>query len=140
MPFESPFDPAVLDGVMDVEIIDFEGRPPRTILRSRDNYKIHATLNLAGLAVPFLGGTFTVQAFAEDLAASYEGPITAEKAIPCDGSAALDVTLDGRVFQDDETGAYKLMVIWLYKDVAGHRNEIAAFYDGPVFQVYDRDD
>jgi hypothetical protein len=132
--------PMTLTGTIDtIEILD-SGAAPNTVITNTDPFKIHATWSVAGSAVPFLGGEWTVRALVESIGAGFEGQIGLTQTVPLTGQltpydAVIDVpahTLPAPAVNEDTV--YKLVVLVSHK-MFGVSTPIAGFGEGTYFEI-----
>jgi hypothetical protein len=126
-------------------VLDPNGRTPATIIRNTDAWQLQVDINLTGLVVPFLGGTFHVQPYIEALGANQEGQLVSEQVQPLVGLSNYSLTFNiqnaasypivpGGVQLDP--GPYRLTLVLTYTDLLNNPGEIAGFVEGPIIQFY----
>ncbi|NWJ48683.1 MAG: hypothetical protein HXX08_22715 [Chloroflexi bacterium] len=126
-------------------VLDPNGRNPSTIIRNTDAWQLKVDINLSGLIVPLVGGTFHIQPYIEALGADQEGKLVAEKTQALTGASNYSLTFNvpnaasypivpGGVKLDP--GPYRLTLVLTYTNLVNNPDEIAGFVEGPVIQIY----
>lgn len=132
--------PLTLTGTIEtVEILD-SGAAPNAVITYTDPFRIHATWSVAGSAVPFLGGEWSVRALVESIGVGFEGQIGPTQTVPLTGQltpyeAYIDVpaqTLPAPAVAEDTV--YKLVVLVSHK-MFGVSTPIAGFGEGTYFEI-----
>ena len=139
MPFEDPFG-GLLTGTMTANVEDPGGiQPPSTIIQTDDAWNIVVEWSIDGVAAPFLGGDWHVRVFVESIGPGFAGqvgptvdvPLASQPPGPPRNYEATVNVAAGFLAE----GTYKIVALLNY-DVLGDPQEMAAFHDGPIVQLY----
>lgn len=139
---ETPF-PAILNGNVNATVVDFnDPGTPQTIIETDDDWRVDVRWNISGPLAPFMGGKFSLQVYAEDIAATaFSGPIGSHEIVDLNEAPATP----SRNYQRHilikahsvPTGVYKLTAVLTYKNL-GVPLEMAGFAETPMVQLYDK--
>jgi hypothetical protein len=137
-------DPAHLSGKVSSFVIDPEDpNTPQTIIETDDHWEIQVDWSITGLIAPYIGGTWHVRAFLDDLdGGPFEGKVaSADLALSTTGALPLPRKYSTRLkvaAGKVPAGVYRLMTVINY-DNTGKRLEMAAFSEGPILEFYDKE-
>lgn len=142
--FESPYTPAQVSLDMTVEVLDPNGiHPPHTIIQVEDAWQIKVEWEFDGNAWRSLGGNWLLSVYAESIGEGPEKALADNVSVPFNGTGEYEETVDVPAF-DPVTlaglpvGAYRLVTL-LTAENFGVRQEMAAFMEGPIIQIYEED-
>ncbi len=136
--------PGHLFGKMDIQVLDpSDPGTPVNIIETDDAFQIKVEWTLDGIVAPYVGGTWHVSAYIDDRdGLGSSGQIGATKNIPLGAFVpplprrfnTTIVVPAGTV----KAGLYDLTVAITYDN--GPRLSMAAFYEGPILQFYNKVD
>ena len=139
------YDPAHLTGQMSVTVLDpSDPGTPTNIIETDDAFAIRVNWTITGLAAPFLGGQWHVNAYLDDadgvapssgLLGGAVVPVGPSNGQQTRNYATTIKVAAGKV----KAGLYDLTVAITY-DNFGPPLSIAAFSEGPILQFYDKVD
>ncbi len=139
------YDPAHLAGQMNVTVLDPDDPgTPTNIIETDDAFAIQVDWTITGLAAPFLGGQWHVNAYLDDAdgvapSSGLLGGVTVAVGGSGGSSTRSYSTIINVPAGAVQAGLYDLTVAITY-DNFGPPLSIAAFSEGPILQFYDKVD
>jgi hypothetical protein len=141
MAFEHPFG-GFLIGALTAAVEDPAGiEPPSTIIQTDDAWNIRVDWSVDGGFAPFLGGDWHVSVFVESIGPGFEGQVGGPVDVPVADAPPAPLPREysatvGVAAGDLAAGTYKVVTLLNY-DNGGFPQEMAAFQEGPVVQLYE---
>ncbi|MEZ4868367.1 MAG: hypothetical protein R3C14_43970 [Caldilineaceae bacterium] len=138
--FETVFG-TLLTGTIDTQVEDPAGiNPPANIIQTDDPWDVKVDWSISGVAAPFLGGDWKVTVYVESIGPGPEQQVGTTANVPLASvSPAFTRNYTTTVSVGAGTlpaGSYKLVTLLNYSN-GGLPQEMAAFDDGTIIQLYD---
>ncbi|GAB4280194.1 MAG: hypothetical protein Kow0080_32880 [Candidatus Promineifilaceae bacterium] len=138
--FEDLFPGNLLSGQAVAAVRDPNGiNPPNNIIQTDDTCFIDVRWHIVGAAAGFLGGEWKVTVYYESIGGGPEGQFPSQT-VPLSAAPATQhrdysttITVPAGTLPP---GAYRLVTLINYSNL-GVPQEMAAFVEGPIMQVYD---
>lgn len=150
MPIQIPNFALAADFV-NVTIQEVGGVAPSTIIEAGRDWTVNIQWSLAGTGFEMIGGMWHVHVNLESFGpgpelslADFIPPETSDVPLPsADGQYALNFTVPGRVLDSRKVPhqglAMKMVVLLTYRNLLGHIDDMAGYYEGPMLQFYRSD-